>query len=90
MKNQDAQQSVKVVEQTANGKTAPKGGLLFLILTTAVIASWGMISSCASSSRPSTQSEIAAQKEFQAEWSKTQKEASQKWDSTLKSNKKPY
>ena len=83
MKNQKTQQSETSVGQVKNGnrvKSLPKAGLGHGISATAFAIIWLMMTACASSSRPSTPSEIAAQQVFQDKLNTAQKELQQKVD----------
>jgi uncharacterized membrane protein (DUF106 family) len=63
-------------------------GLVLGIIATVFVILW-LTKFAVASSRLSTPTEIAAQKEFQDKWNTAQKEAEQKWDSTLKADNKP-
>lgn len=88
MKNQQTHQSETSVGKTKKvngGKHLPMAGLVLVIIATAfVIILLTKFAAASSSSRLSTPSEIAAQKEFQDKWNTAKKETEQKLDSTLK------
>ena len=92
MENQHTQQqetSARQAKKGNGGKGLPKTGLRLGIIATAFTVICLMMFSCASSSRPSTSAEIDEQMKFQEKWITAQKEAEQKWDSTLKADDKP-
>ena len=87
MKNQQTQQSETSAGQTKKrngGKRLPMAGLTLGIIATAFTVICLMMFGCSSSSRPSTPSEIAAVKEFQAKLDTAQKEYQQKVDAATK------
>ncbi|MBL7888291.1 MAG: hypothetical protein JNL24_02000 [Bacteroidia bacterium] len=91
MENQRTQQeaSANQARKENGGKDSPKASLCYGFIAFAFTAICLIMFSCASTSRPSTSEEIAAQMKFQEKWNATEKEAEQKWDSTLKAEQKP-
>ena len=87
MENQHTQQKETSVAKAKKGngvKHLPIAGLILGIIATAFVIIWLTQFAAASSSRLSTPSEIAAQKEFQDKWNTTQEQFQQKVDTATK------
>ena len=84
MKNQSSKQKETSTAQVKRKKNFLRTSLTLRIVATGFIVNWLMMSSCTSSSRPSTKPELKEQKELQRKWEAEQKIAEQKWDSALK------
>ncbi|MFA6271138.1 MAG: hypothetical protein WC657_08095 [Candidatus Paceibacterota bacterium] len=85
MINQHTQQQETSAEQAKkrnDGKGIPMAGLGLGIIATAFAIIW-LTMFADESSRSSTSSEIAVQKEFQDKWNTAQKVTEQKWDAIL-------